>query len=73
MRVHVYLDDELVAEVDRRVGPRRRGFARRGRTRSQADCLVAAAAVGAGARLATSNPGDLPMSELAVEHRPAGE
>ncbi len=24
MRVHVYLDDELVRELDRRVGPRRR-------------------------------------------------
>jgi predicted nucleic acid-binding protein len=40
---------------------------------SQADCLIAAAAVAVGARLATGNPKDFPMAELEVEHWPAGE
>jgi predicted nucleic acid-binding protein len=43
-----------------------------GVTLSQADCLIASAAVGAGARLATGNPKDFPMEELEVEHWPAG-
>jgi predicted nucleic acid-binding protein len=34
--------------------------------------LIAAAAVGAGARLATGNPKHFPMDELEVEHWPAG-
>ena len=51
----------------------RREFAARGVTLSQADCLVAAAAVGVGARLATGNPRDFPMPELVVEHWPAGD
>jgi len=34
----------------------RRDFARRGVTLGQADCLIAAAAAGIGARLATGNP-----------------
>jgi predicted nucleic acid-binding protein len=50
----------------------RRDHARRGLTLSQADCLIAAAAVGVGARLATGNPKHFPMSELDVEHWPAG-
>lgn len=50
----------------------RREFAARGVTLSQADCLVAAAAVGVGARLATGNPRDFPMDALVVEHWPAG-
>jgi len=50
----------------------RRDFARRGVTLGQADCLIAAAAVGVGARLATGNPKHFPMSELAMEHWPAG-
>lgn len=50
----------------------RRQFARRGVTLSQADCLVAAAAVGVGARLATGNPRDFPMKGLVVEHWPVG-
>jgi hypothetical protein len=45
---------------------------RRGRTLSQADCLIAAAAVGIGGRLATGNPKDFPMTGLEVEHWPAG-
>lgn len=50
----------------------RRQFASRGVTLSQADCLVAAAAVGVGARLATGNPRDFPMKGLVVDHWPAG-
>jgi predicted nucleic acid-binding protein len=53
-------------------GEWRREFARRGRTLAQADCLIAAAAVPLGGRLATGNPKDFPMPELAVEHWPAG-
>jgi hypothetical protein len=47
-------------------------FRARGRTLSQADCLIAAAAVGIGARLATGNPKDFPMREVQVEHWPTG-
>jgi predicted nucleic acid-binding protein len=55
-----------------RAGHWRRELAASGRTLSQADCLVAAAAVGVGARLATGNPADFPMPELAVDHWPVG-
>jgi predicted nucleic acid-binding protein len=51
----------------------RREYARQGITLSQADCLIAAAAVGVGARLATGNPKHFPMPELGVEHWPVGE
>lgn len=54
-------------------GEWRRSYAARGRTLSQADCLVAAAAQRAGGRLATGNPKDFPMPELAVEYWPVGE
>jgi predicted nucleic acid-binding protein len=50
----------------------RQDFAARGRTLSQADCLVAAAALAIGGRLATGNPRGFPMAEIAVEHWPAG-
>jgi len=50
----------------------RRQFAREGVTLSQADCLIAAAAVGVGARLASGNPKHFPMSELEIEHWPVG-
>lgn len=50
----------------------RRDFSRRGMTLGQADCLIAAAAVGVGARLATGNPRHFPMEGLVVEHWPAG-
>jgi len=53
-------------------GAWRRSFAASGVTLAQADCLVAAAAAGIGARLATGNPKDFPMQGLAVEHWPAG-
>jgi predicted nucleic acid-binding protein len=56
-----------------RAGTWRRDFAARGSTLSQADCLIAAAAAAVGGRLATGNPRDFPMPELAVEHWPAGE
>lgn len=55
-----------------RAGMWRRDFAERGVTLWQADCLIAAAALGVGARLATGNPKDFPMPELEVEHWPAG-
>ncbi len=50
----------------------RRDYAREGITLGQADCLIAAAAVGVGARLATGNPKHFPMPELDVEHWPVG-
>jgi len=53
-------------------GEWRREFARRGRTLAQADCLVAAAALSLGGRLATGNPKDFPMREITVEHWPVG-
>lgn len=55
-----------------RAGEWRRAFAARGVTLAQADCLIAAAAVSIGARLATGSPKDFPMPGLAVEHWPAG-
>ena len=69
-------DGLLVVRVDRAVGERagawRRDYARAGTTLSQADCLIAAAAAGAGGRLATGNPHHFPMPDLAVEHWPVG-
>ena len=50
----------------------RRDYASKGIALSQADCLIAAAAVGIDARLATGNPKHFPMPELDVEHWPAG-
>jgi len=55
-----------------RAGAWRRDFAVQGVTLSQADCLIAAATYSAGARLATGNPRDFPMSGLAVEFWPVG-
>lgn len=52
-------------------GAWRREFAARGLTLHQADCLIAAAAVGIGASLATANVADFPMSELTVEDWPS--
>lgn len=54
-----------------RAGEWRRTYATRGRTLSQADCLIAAAAATVGGRLATGNPRDFPMPDLKVEHWPA--
>jgi len=53
-------------------GEWRRRYASRGRTLAQADCLIAAAALALGGRLATGNPKDFPMAELEVEHWPVG-
>jgi len=53
-------------------GAWRRDFAVRGRTISQADCLIAAAAAGLNARLATANAKDFPMAGLTVDPWPAG-
>jgi predicted nucleic acid-binding protein len=64
---------ELGLTEGRRAGRWRREAAEMGTTLSQADCLIAAAAVGVGARLATGNPKQFPMEELEVEHWPAGE
>jgi predicted nucleic acid-binding protein len=50
----------------------RRDYARQGVTLSQADCLIAAAAIGVGARLATGNPKHFPMSGLDIEHWQVG-
>ena len=53
-------------------GEWRAHFAARGVTLSQSDALIASAAYLAGARLATGNPRDFPMTELTVEHWPVG-
>ena len=50
----------------------RRTFAERGVTLHQADCLIAAAAKGIEAALATANVNDFPMREVLVEHWPVG-
>jgi predicted nucleic acid-binding protein len=55
-----------------RAGRWRRQFAVAGVTLSQADCLIAAAALGTGATLATGNPRHFPMAEIALEHWPVG-
>jgi predicted nucleic acid-binding protein len=62
----------LGAEEGWQAGEWRARFATRGRTLAQADCLIAAAAHAIGARLATGNPKDFPMRELAVEGWPPG-
>ena len=54
-------------------GEWRRRFAARGRTLSQPDCLIAAAAFSTSALLATGNPKDFPMEGLRVEHWLVGE
>ena len=75
-RIRALLDGLRTAPLGRAQGELagrwRRDFAARGITLGQADCLIAAAAVGVGARLATGNPKDFPMRELVVEHWPAG-
>ena len=62
----------LGREEGERAGSWRREFGARGVTLSQPDCLIAAAAVSAGARLATGNPRDFPIPEIELEHWPAG-
>lgn len=63
----------LGAPEGERAGAWRREHGARGLTLSQADCLVASAAVAAGGRLATGNPKDFPMLREEVEHWPVGE
>lgn len=46
----------------------RQRYRSRGRTLQQGDCLIAAAAVGVDARLATGSPKDFPMPDVIVEH-----
>jgi predicted nucleic acid-binding protein len=55
-----------------RAGTWRRAFAAQGITLHQADCLIAAAAVGIDGALATANIDDFPMPDLTVEHWPIG-
>jgi predicted nucleic acid-binding protein len=55
-----------------RAGTWRREFADRGVTLHQADCLIAAAALGIGAPLATANIDDFPMGEITIDHWAAG-
>jgi predicted nucleic acid-binding protein len=62
----------LGREEGTRAGDWRREFATKGVTLSQADCLIAAAAIGVGVPLATGNLKDFPMPELDVEHWPVG-
>ena len=78
-------DDELLALLEgfliaplglpegRLAGFWKRTLSRRGRTISQSDALIAAAAAGVNARLATGNPKDFPMKGLVVENWPVGE
>ena len=63
----------LGADEGWRAGSWRRAFASRGVTLSQPDCLIAAAALTAGAVLATGNPEDFPQEEIRVEHWPTGK
>lgn len=56
-----------------RAGAWRRRYGARGTTLSQADCLIAAAAVGVGAVVATGNARHFPMPEVRIEHWPVGE
>lgn len=50
----------------------RRDYAAQGLTLSQADCLIASAALSSGAKLATGNPNHFPMPDVTVEHWPVG-
>jgi len=63
----------LGVDEGQRAGRWRRDAAARGTPLSQADCLIAAAAVRVRARLVTGNPKHFPMEDIEVEHWPAGE
>ncbi|MGI8439720.1 MAG: PIN domain-containing protein [Thermoleophilaceae bacterium] len=69
-------DGLRLAELGRRegrlAGTWRGTYAARGVTLAQADCLIAAAAHGVGARLATGNPRDFPMGDVDIDHWPVG-
>jgi len=62
----------ISGEEGRQAGTWRREHASRGITLSQADCLIAAAVISLGARLATGNPKDFPMIGDRVEVWPVG-
>lgn len=62
----------LGASEGMRAGRWRRTYAMQGVTLHPADCLVAAAAAGIGAALATANVDDFPMMEIDVHHWPVG-
>jgi predicted nucleic acid-binding protein len=62
----------LEAREGWRAGSWRQSFASRGVTLSQADCMIAAAALTADATLVTGNPKDFPMAEIRVEHWTVG-
>lgn len=62
----------LAVDEGWQAGTWRRTFAAEGRTLTQADCLIASAALSIGGRLATGDPRDFPMPGLAVEHWPVG-
>lgn len=67
------LDVLLVGHVEGwQAGAWRRDHAARGVTLSQADCLIAAAALAHGATVATGNPRHFPMEGIRVEHWPVG-
>lgn len=63
----------IEARAGRRAGEWRREFAARGVTPWQGDCLIAAATVVHGGRLATGDPKVFPMAGLPVSHWPVGE
>ena len=62
----------LGASEGMRAGVWRQDFARRGIALHQADCLIAAAAAGVNAELATANVDDFPMTGITVQHWPVG-
>ena len=70
-------DGLRIVSVGRREGARagdwRRRYALNGVTLTQADCLIAAAALAIGVPLATGNPKHFPMPELEVQPWPVGE
>lgn len=62
----------VTAEVAWLAGTWRGQHATRGVTLGQADCLIGAASVLAGAPLATGNPKAFPMDEVEIVHWPVG-
>ena len=74
--VRVLVDGLRLAPMGKREGELagrwRQEFAAKGVTLSQADCLIAAAAAGVGATLATGNPKHFPMDDLSTVHWPVG-
>ncbi|HEX3613439.1 MAG TPA: PIN domain-containing protein [Sporichthyaceae bacterium] len=62
----------ITTGMARTAGTWRREFAAQGITPAQADCLIAAATIDSGGRLATGNPKHFPMDGLTVEHWPVG-